>query len=48
MSDKAGVMIVAVPFDAVRELEDEGSAFPLPVLREAVLDAAVMVTGGFT
>jgi hypothetical protein len=36
-------MIVAVPFDAVREPEDEGLAFPLPVLRGAVLDAAVMV-----
>lgn len=43
MSDRAEVMIVAVPFDAVRELESEELAFPLPVLRGTALDAVVTV-----
>lgn len=43
MGDRAEAMIVAVPFDAVSELESEGLAFPLPVLRGAVLDAVVTV-----
>lgn len=34
---------MAVPPDAVSELEHEGLAFPLPVLRGPVLDAVVMV-----
>lgn len=43
MGDRAEAMIVAVPFDAVSELEGEGLAFPLPVLRGAALDAVVAV-----
>lgn len=43
MKDRAEAAIVAVPLDAVRELERKGLAFPLPVLRGAVLDAVVMV-----
>lgn len=43
MEDKAHTAIVAVPYDAVHELEREGLAFPLPVLRGAVLDAVVMI-----
>jgi hypothetical protein len=36
-------IIVAVPTDAVGELEREGLAFALPVLRGPVVDALVMV-----
>jgi len=36
-------MIVAVPVDAARELDREGLASPLPVLRGAALDAVVTV-----
>jgi hypothetical protein len=36
-------MIVAVPVDAALELERDKLAYPLPVLRGAVLDAAVTV-----
>jgi hypothetical protein len=36
-------VIIAVPVDAVRELEREGLAFALPVLRGAALEAVVMV-----
>jgi hypothetical protein len=43
VNDRAEAMIVAVPFDAVSELESDGLAFPLPVLRGAALDAAVVV-----
>jgi len=43
MGDRAEAMIVAVPFDAVSELEGEGLAFPLVVFRGAVLDAVVTV-----
>jgi hypothetical protein len=35
--------IVAVPADAVAELERQGLAFPVPVLRGAALDAVVTV-----
>jgi hypothetical protein len=37
------VMTIAVPVDAVPELECEGLAFALPVSRGAVLDALVTV-----
>jgi hypothetical protein len=43
MEDKTDTVIVAVPFDAVRELDQEGLARPLPVFRGAVLDAIVSV-----
>jgi hypothetical protein len=43
MEDRTAAMIVAVPSDAVRELEREGLAFPLPVFRGAVLDAVATV-----
>lgn len=36
-------VIVAVPVDAVSELEREGLAEPLPVLRGVILDAVVTV-----
>jgi hypothetical protein len=36
-------VIVAVPSDAVSELEREGLALPLPILRGPVLDAVVTV-----
>jgi hypothetical protein len=36
-------IIVAVPVDAALELERDELAYPLPVLRGAVLDAAVTV-----
>lgn len=36
-------MIVAVPADAALELERDALAYPLPVLRGAVLDAVVTV-----
>jgi hypothetical protein len=45
MGDSADeqAVIVAVPVDAVRELEREGLAFALPILRGTVIDAVVMV-----
>ena len=39
----AGAAVVAVPLDAVRELERGGLASPLPVLRGAAAQAVVMV-----
>ena len=43
MEDKTDTVIVAVPFDAVDELDRAGLAFPLEVFRGAVLDAVVAV-----
>lgn len=43
MDDGTGVIVVAVPDDAVTDLESLELAFPLPVLRGATLDAVVMV-----
>jgi hypothetical protein len=43
MVDKTDAVIVAVPFDAVRELEQGGLAVPLPVFRGAALDAVVSI-----
>ena len=43
VEDDADSVIAAVPFNAVRELEREGLAFPLPVSRGAGLDAVVTV-----
>jgi hypothetical protein len=43
VEDRDEAVIVAVPLDAVRELEREGLALPLPVFRGPVLDAVVMV-----
>jgi hypothetical protein len=43
VEDRPQAAIVAVPFDAVPDLEREGLAFPLRVLRGPVLDAVVMV-----
>jgi hypothetical protein len=43
VEDRTEVGIVAVPPDAVRELERERLALPLPVLRGTVLDAVVTV-----
>ena len=43
MEDMGEVVIVAVPFDAVNELECQELAFELPNLRGAVLDAVVAV-----
>lgn len=43
MEDRSKAVIVAVPSDGVSELEHEGLAFRLPVLRGAVLDAVVTV-----
>lgn len=43
VQDRAETVIVAVPLDAVRELEREGLALPLPVFRGTVLDAVVTV-----
>jgi hypothetical protein len=43
MGDEADAVVVAVPFTAVRELEREALAFPVPVLRGTVLDAVVSV-----
>ena len=43
MEDRADTVIVAVPLDAVRELEHEGLALPLPVFRGAALDAVVSI-----
>ena len=40
---RAEASVVAVPVDAARELEREGLAFPLPVVRGAVVDAVVTV-----
>lgn len=43
MEDKAKSVVVAVPLDAVRELQREGLAFPRPVFRGTVIDAIVTV-----
>ena len=43
VDDRPERMIVAVPFDAVSELESAKLAFPLRVFRGAVLDAVVTV-----
>src|ERR1700734_1426911 len=43
MEDRAETVIVGVPSDAVRELEGEGLALPVPVFRGPVLDAVVLV-----
>lgn len=43
VENMAGSVVVAVPLDAVRELERGGFAAPLPVLRGGVLSAVVMV-----
>jgi hypothetical protein len=43
MEDMDEVVIVAVPFDAVNELECRELAFELPTLRGAVLNAVVTV-----
>lgn len=43
VDDTAEAMIVAVPLDAVAQLESEGLAFPVPVIRGAALDAVVTV-----
>lgn len=40
---EAEAIIVAVPADAVGELEREGIAFALPVLRGPVVEAVVMI-----
>jgi hypothetical protein len=41
--DTTETVVVAVPVDAVRELEREGLAFPVPIRRGAILDAVVTV-----
>jgi hypothetical protein len=43
MEDVADTVVVAVPFGAMHELEQEGLASPLPVFRGAVFDAVVTV-----
>jgi len=43
MEDRAEAVIVAVPFDAVHELEGKGLALPLPVFRGAIFDAVATV-----
>jgi len=43
MEGKLATTIVAVPFDAVRELESEDLAFSIPVFRGAALDTVVSV-----
>jgi hypothetical protein len=43
VEDIAEGVVVAVPVDAVGELERKGLAFPLPTLRGSVLDAVVMI-----
>lgn len=43
MEDRTDTVIVAVPLDAVRELEQEGLALALPVFRGAALDAVVSI-----
>jgi hypothetical protein len=43
VEDEADTVVVAVPFDAVRELEDEELAFPIPVVRGPGLEAIVSV-----
>lgn len=43
MEDRAETVVVAVPSDAVRELEREGLALPVPVFRGPVLNAVVTV-----
>jgi hypothetical protein len=43
VDDSSEPMIVAVPFDAVSELETNGLAFPVRVFRGAALEAVVAV-----
>jgi hypothetical protein len=43
MDDRPERMIVAVPFDVVSELESANLAFPVRVVRGAVLDTVVTV-----
>jgi hypothetical protein len=43
MEDRPEAVTIAVPFDAVRELEQEGLAFSRFVLRGTALDAVVTV-----
>jgi hypothetical protein len=43
MEDRVDAVTIAVPFDAVRELERERLAFPLPLFRGAALDAVVTI-----
>lgn len=43
MEDEADTLIVAVPFDAVQELEREGLAVPIPVFRGGVINAVVTI-----
>ena len=43
MNDSSEAIIVAVPFDAMSELETDGLAFPVRVFRGAVLEAVVTV-----
>lgn len=43
VDDSSEAMIVAVPFDAVSELETDGLAFPVRIFRGAALEAAVTV-----
>lgn len=43
MADNTDAVIVAVPFDAVRQLEQEGLAVPLSVFRGAAIDAVVSI-----
>jgi len=43
VEDTTQAAIVAVPFDAVRELERKGLALPQHVLRGTVLDAVVTI-----
>jgi hypothetical protein len=43
MEGKLAAAIIAVPFDAVRELESEELAFSVPVFRGAALDVVVSV-----
>lgn len=43
MSDTPEAIVVAVPPDAVADLEVMGLAFPIPVLRGPALEAVVMV-----
>ena len=43
VEDRTDAAVVAVPFDAVPELDTEGLAFPLPVFRGAVLDSVVTI-----
>lgn len=43
MEHRAQAVVISVPVETVGELESEGLAFPLPVLRGAAFDAVVTV-----